>query len=73
MKTTEVTNRWPTCLIVLVSGKQQVKTCGKSFEIVVADNTNFKDVKEEVKQFSEKTNLWYRTENTKRRQIALTF
>ena len=47
-----------------MSGKKQVKPCGNNFEIVVADCTYFKDVIEEVKQFSEKTNLWYLIENT---------
>ena len=75
MKTTEplVTNRWPTWLIVLVSRKQQVKTRGKSFEIVVANSTNFKDVKEEVKKLSEKTKLWYRIENTETESNCITF
>ena len=37
-----------------MSGKKQVKPCGKDFKIIFADRTNFKAVKEDVKQFSEK-------------------
>ena len=58
-----------------MSGKKQVKPCGKNFEIIFADSTNFKAVKEDVKQFSEKTktNLWYRIENTETETNCICF